>query len=287
MKILTKNWTSLKTYDLVDIECDNCHTLFTNPKHRLQDRISRNKSTKLFCSTRCMGAANTTKIQVLCKQCGISVEKQPSSIKNSNVFCSHSCAAKFSNTHSLSDRKRGPLSNPNSKRFLRSQKPKKIRLTSTNKQCKECGIQFLGLPSRKYCSRTCSHKNAYHPNSSRVYKYNYNGFNLDSGAELYFAKQLDLHQIIWIKNDGIKLKQAFQFVDSKNKLRKYYPDFFLPDYNIWIEIKGRRYIRPDDDRRRSAVPQPVILLLSNEFKTNLNPFFQNLAVPTKHEFAST
>lgn len=95
---------------------------------------------------------------------------------------------------------------------------------------------------------------------------------MDSDAERYFALQLTLHQISWLKNDGKKFKQGFRYIDLNGKLRTYYPDFFLPELNLWVEIKGNKYIRYDDYLRREAVGIPVITLISNEFKYNL-PFF--------------
>jgi len=72
---------------------------------------------------------------------------------------------------------------------------------------------------------------------------------MDSGAEYQFALLLDKHQIQWIKNTTT----YFSFTDSAGKTRKYYPDFYLKDYDHWVEIKGERYIREDDDLRLAAV----------------------------------
>lgn len=91
---------------------------------------------------------------------------------------------------------------------------------------------------------------------------------MDSGAELVFAQQCDLHQIRWHKNTT----QYFVFVDSAGKASKYYPDFYLEQYDVWVEIKGRRYIRPDDELRRAAVGKPVFLIISNQFNKDFIKF---------------
>lgn len=72
---------------------------------------------------------------------------------------------------------------------------------------------------------------------------------MHSGSELEFAKLLDEHNIRWVKNSTT----SFSFVDRSGKSRKYYPDFYLPDFDHWVEIKGRRYLREDDDLRLAAV----------------------------------
>lgn len=54
-------------------------------------------------------------------------------------------------------------------------------------------------------------------------------------------------------------------MDRNGKTRKYYPDFYLSQHNIWVEIKGKRYIRPDDNLRLAAVGN-IICIFSNELK---------------------
>lgn len=61
---------------------------------------------------------------------------------------------------------------------------------------------------------------------------------MDSGSELKFAQLLDKYNIEWAKNCGAV---AFKYKDSLEKERKYYPDFYLPKYDMWVEIKGRYY----------------------------------------------
>jgi hypothetical protein len=73
---------------------------------------------------------------------------------------------------------------------------------------------------------------------------------MDSGAELAFAKLLDSHNIEWLKNSTT----YFTFTYPTGKPGKYYPDFYLPKYNAWIEIKGKKYYRSDDPIRWAVVP---------------------------------
>lgn len=83
---------------------------------------------------------------------------------------------------------------------------------------------------------------------------------MDSGAELVFAKFLDNHDVTWIKNTT-----TFFLYTFNNKTGKYYPDFFLPDINMWVEIKGKRYIREGDDQRLASVGN-IIRIMSTDLK---------------------
>ena len=57
---------------------------------------------------------------------------------------------------------------------------------------------------------------------------------MDSTWEVACAKRLDTLGIKWQRNPSIKL----QYRDRKLRLRNYIPDFYLPDYDIYLEIKG-------------------------------------------------
>lgn len=131
--------------------------------------------------------------------------------------------------------------------------------------CPQCQQEFESRQKRKFCSRACG-RNAgaiggLQPNSTKVHRTIYKDYQMDSGAELAFAKLLDQHGIKWEKNST----RSFPFVDSQGKDRLYYPDFYLPQYNHWIEIKGKRYVREDDQLRLEAVSN-IELIMSNNIQ---------------------
>ena len=66
--------------------------------------------------------------------------------------------------------------------------------------------------------------------------YEYNNQLLQGTYELNFAKKLDEYQIVWlkIKTNSMTLK----WIDENNKKHNYTPDFYLKDYNVYIELKG-------------------------------------------------
>jgi hypothetical protein len=201
-----------------------------------------------------------------CPKCNSSHEKP-------GIFCSRSCSS--SRNHSLETREKIrtkvkenyvlPSKADMSKGGKNRWKPSERICNRPLLTCQECNEQFIddscATRTRKYCSRTCSNKHSYHPNSTRVHRTIYKGFQLDSGAELYFCQLLDKFNIRWFKNTNIR------FHYDINNVNKYYvPDFYLPDYQIWIEIKGKRYIRNNDNIRQASCPN-LLLIMSEELKS--------------------
>jgi hypothetical protein len=65
----------------------------------------------------------------------------------------------------------------------------------------------------------------------RVKNIDYNGVKLKGGWELIVAK--------WFDENNIKWEYETKSFDYEwNGLKKYYPDFYLPDFNLFIEVKG-------------------------------------------------
>ena len=60
----------------------------------------------------------------------------------------------------------------------------------------------------------------------------YNGILLDSTWELALAKRLDDLNIKWIRPAPIT------WTDAEEKIHNYFPDFHLPDYNLYLDPKN-------------------------------------------------
>ena len=77
--------------------------------------------------------------------------------------------------------------------------------------------------------------------NGKVKKYYYNGIKLDGSWELLVAKYLDFNNIKWERP-----RKGFEYIWNNGK-HIYYPDFYLTDYNVYIEVKGyeteRDYIK--------------------------------------------
>ena len=60
----------------------------------------------------------------------------------------------------------------------------------------------------------------------------YNNECFDSSWEIFFVKYLDSKNIQW------KRPKKFFNYNWNNSIHKYYPDIYLPEYDLYIEIKG-------------------------------------------------
>lgn len=87
--------------------------------------------------------------------------------------------------------------------------------------------------------------------NGRVKKVAYKDCILDSSWEVEVAKFLDSYNIQWEKPIT-----GFDYI-YEGKTHIYYPDFYLPDFNIYIEVKG--YKRKRDLAKWSSVQNLVVI----------------------------
>lgn len=115
-----------------------------------------------------------------------------------------------------------------------------------NRICKVCNILFkirISSP-KKTCSRICritASTSRTYRNGSRKTIY-YNGIILESSWELEIAQLLDLLQIEWVRPKPMK------WFDSSSKEHLYYPDFYLPKYNIYLDPKNPYCMERDKEK---------------------------------------
>jgi len=95
----------------------------------------------------------------------------------------------------------------------------------------------------------------------RVKNIDYKGIKLKGSWEVLVAKWLDNNHIVWEHET-----KCFDYVWNGN--RKYYPDFYLPDFNIYIEVKG--YETERDLEKWKNIPNLVVFKLNeiNQIKNN-------------------
>ena len=60
----------------------------------------------------------------------------------------------------------------------------------------------------------------------------YNGISMDSTWEVEFAKRLDFIGVEWNR------PKPLIWLDESNKKHHYFPDFFLPKYNVYVDPKN-------------------------------------------------
>lgn len=191
-----------------------------------------------------------------CKECG-------KKIKLNKKFCNSSCAAKCNNKNrSVSNETKRKISeslkNNYKEGYINPNKASKLvgKSVKTSKNfdpiqknykysCSYCGEEYrLNIyPSkaRKTCSRECMIKLIFNDrkynNGSRKTFYYYNKFInknviLESSWEVKLAEFLDFKNIYWIRPDSLG------WIDKNNKTRQYYPDFYLKDYDMYLDPKN-------------------------------------------------
>jgi len=86
----------------------------------------------------------------------------------------------------------------------------------------------------------------------RVKHYHYKGHKLKGKWELATAKWLDSQKIKW-ENEP----HSFEYI-WKEETRLYFPDFYLPKHNIYIEVKG--YKTKKDEAKWFYFPQRLVII---------------------------
>lgn len=179
-------------------------------------------------------------------------------IRLNRKFCNSSCSAKSSNhNRKQSKETRIKISNKikeNYKKGYKNPNEGKSVIVSKNYNketgryrydCKLCGSEYFTFKcpsfSRKTCSRECATKSIFlnrtYQNGSRKTFYHFNESSgktvtLDSSWELVVAKLLDSKNIKWVRPKSLK------WFDKNNISRQYYPDFYLVDYDLYLDPKN-------------------------------------------------
>ena len=187
-----------------------------------------------------------------CLNCGVI-------IKPRNKFCGSSCSATFNNTKRvLSDETKrkikSSLLNNYDNGYVNPNKGRKISKRSDNYDyvncnyiynCSYCGKEYrLNVyPSiaRKTCSQSCHTKSTFsnrsYQNGSRKVLYYFNKNTnetivLESTWELKVAEKLDSLNITWVR------PKSLDWVDELGNTRQYYPDFYLVDFDLYLDPKN-------------------------------------------------
>ena len=82
------------------------------------------------------------------------------------------------------------------------------------------------------------YKNGFEVRCGRALKYNYKSpiagsIKVDGRWELAVAKYLDQKKVTWKRNT-----KRFPYINTKGKHSTYCPDFFVEEWNTFIEVKG-------------------------------------------------
>ena len=174
-----------------------------------------------------------------CENC----ENEHSGEYGSGRFCSVKCSRSYST-------KIGRENITNKMIYTFSIKEKnKIKIL-----CKNCSLEFevqTKYKNQKFCCKLCL--NEYQKGKSKNGDYSKNGGFREKGGrsksieyqnwlgekmklnieEIEVAKILDSLKIVWNRN-----WEYFKYLDEKGNERKFYPDFYVKPFDLFIEYKG-------------------------------------------------
>lgn len=196
-----------------------------------------------------------------CKLCGKIIPFK----KRANDFCNSSCSATYTNTgRVISKEQKEKVSNTLKEKIKKGefnpQIPKEYLGNGFGgskyplmKKCSVCGKEFIvenwNKNYRKTCSKKCatfSSTNRKYLNGSRKTFYYINRTQgevvLESSWELKVVERLDELNISWIRPN------PREWFDKEGKSRLYYPDFYLTDYNIYLDPKNPYCMSLDKDK---------------------------------------
>lgn len=194
----------------------------------------------------------------LCKECKSYIEYN----KRNNHFCTKSCAAKYNN------KAKGPRSQKTKDKISASlagrkqsrEVIKKRQKTQKKNEkvlifCRVCTQLVLVEYVRRYV-KTCGNEDCLvyakvnirpYQNGSRKPVEYFNKYEnkvvwLDSSWEVEIAEYLDKLNIKWIRPKFIKWN------DSKGNTRRYFPDFYLPDFDLYLDPKNPYCLQKDAEK---------------------------------------
>jgi hypothetical protein len=185
-------------------------------------------------------------------QCG----KQKPIGKEKNKFCSRSCAATFTNKNrdkTVHEKQRRSIrlfyGNTSEEAKQTKKNPlisaKKLNTPYTEvKQCTFCK-KWFNFSARKSttCSDQCFIDVKMKMNKKGKRCVHENGQEFESSWELKIAVYLDEQGIKWIRP-----KESLPWFDSKGTERKYFPDFYLPELNIYLDPKNPLIIKHQTEK---------------------------------------
>jgi hypothetical protein len=210
------------------------------------------------------------KIKKQCRRKGCEniFDTQPS---DSKIYCSQRCAALVNSPgrlHSDKTKKKITFALTGRKYPNRKKEPPRFSICK-NPMCQKEFIWRYWRPASNpiiYCSRICLMKDVgSRPTSPKAARAKA-GIRLDIDPKIYFfsrweanfARILDLMAIKWVHQPA-----RFQL-----KVQKYTPDFYLPDFGIYVEIKNylSEYSSNRDSQFRELYPHlNLSLILKPEY----------------------
>ena len=139
------------------------------------------------------------------------------------------------------DRLQGPDDPRKVPNFVTGRNVPKTRIKYRN--CTNCSKLFVTpmyKQTRTVCSDACYI--AIKKQNYRGRKYLYNGEEFDSSWEIELVKFFNANDVEWQRH------RVIMWTDNTGKQRRYFPDFYLPKYDVYIDPKNPICIDKQKDK---------------------------------------
>lgn len=161
---------------------------------------------------------------------------------------------------------------------------KRYVLLPTN--CVICGKETTyrsGQKVKKTCSRECYSKlmsnnakqNINCGGETNYKRYVYNGISMDSTWEVEVAKLMDSLNIKWDRSK----KLCLWWYDDKNNKRRYHPDFYLPNFDVFLDTKNKYLMEQDKYKIQKVLENNKVNLIVGSLEVVKN-YILKLVNPT-------
>lgn len=148
-----------------------------------------------------------------------------------------------------------------SKHFKSRSKVEQVKMMVSKRQ--ERGTNLHTAETKKVLSDIAIARGFGGKNYRKTFEYN--GVILESTYELELAKELDNNNIKWIRPKRLK------WIDESGKQRHYTPDFYLPDFDVYLDPKNDYLIKIDSVKIKLCSTQnnvKVLVLNKTQLKWN-------------------
>lgn len=187
------------------------------------------------------------------------------------TFCNSSCSAKFSNKNRKNcGLKKGTVHKDvqrdckecngkfmiksciSNEMYLYCEKCRErlfpIKIVISN--CVICNTAIPHCHARKTCSKECKSKlmainsrvNKNCGGQTNYKKYIYKNISMDSSWEVKIAEFMDNLNIKWERSK----KLCLFWIDENNNNRRYHPDFYLPEFDVYLDTKNKYLMKQDE-----------------------------------------
>lgn len=233
-----------------------------------KESFTLNMPAQIYCSKKCVHISNTKPIEKICVICNIEFKNKLTGVKT----CSKECKGKLMTQSKLTNnkpRKKKPdlvinctvclklYTVPRKQRnrktcsakCLSARKAETAKATKTKPPhactCIICSTEFLYKRTgktvyRKTCSDDCLQElrtlNSGYGKKFNVVDTTGNNVKLDSSWEKEIYDYLVKHGITWERPESL------MWEDAEQKQHKYYSDFFLPEYEVYLDPKNPKVI---------------------------------------------